>query len=77
VLRSSIDAATALHDETVGELARGEGSEPVPRLSPMMATRDFRGTAAATALYAGYSVDGVRRVQPAAAIVEELLRLVS
>jgi hypothetical protein len=50
---------------------------PVARLSPMMATHEFRGHTTATALYAGYSVDAVRRVQPATEIVEELLSLLA
>ena len=73
VLRSSIEAARALDSDTVGEIVVGNESFPVTRLSPMMATREFRGHTGATALYAGHSVDGVRRVQPAAEIVEELL----
>lgn len=77
VLRSSIEAARALDGDVVGELVIEGASMPVARLSPVMATRSFRGVSAATALYAGYSVDGVRRVQPAAEIVDELLRLVN
>ena len=76
VLRSSIEAARAHDGDTVGEVVMGEQSFPVARLSPMMATREFRGNAGATALYAGHSVDGVLRVQPAAEIVQELLSLV-
>jgi NAD(P)H-dependent flavin oxidoreductase YrpB (nitropropane dioxygenase family) len=77
VLRTSIEAATALDGDTVGELVFGEESIPVARLSPMMATHEFRGHTTATALYAGYSVDAVRRVQPATEIVEELLSLLA
>jgi len=76
VLRSSIEAALAHDEEIVGEVTFGDMTVPVERLSAVMATRDFRGDAAATALYAGHSVDGVRRVQPAAEIVAELLSLV-
>lgn len=77
VLRCSIEAARALDGDVVGELVIEGASVPVTRLSPMMATRGFRGVSTATAMYAGYSVDGVRRVQPAGEIVDELLRLVS
>ena len=64
--------------DVVGELVLdGAPAAPVARWSPMMATRHFRGVSAATALYAGFSVDGVHRVQPAREIVEELLTLVS
>jgi NAD(P)H-dependent flavin oxidoreductase YrpB (nitropropane dioxygenase family) len=76
VLRSSIEAALAHDADVVGEVVFGDVAVPVARLSPMMATRDFRGDAAATALYAGHSVDGVRGVQRAAEIVAELLSLV-
>jgi nitronate monooxygenase len=76
VLRSAIDAARAHDGEAVGEVIIGTETMPVPRLSPMMATTGFRGDALATALYAGHSVDGVARVQPAAEIVDELLALV-
>jgi NAD(P)H-dependent flavin oxidoreductase YrpB (nitropropane dioxygenase family) len=77
VLRSSIDAVLALDGDTVGELVVGDVAYPVARLSAMMATREFRGHTAATALYAGHSVDGVRRVLPAAEIVDELLALLT
>ena len=64
VLRSSIDAATGLEVDVVGQIGVGEDAFPVDRLSPMLATRDFRGRVEATALYAGYSVDAVRRCSP-------------
>lgn len=76
VLRSSIEAARAHDGDVVGEVTAGSTTSPVPRLSPMIATKGFRGDARATALYAGHSVDGVRRIQPAAEIVDELLALV-
>lgn len=76
VLRSSISAARAHDGETVGEVTVGSDKIPVPRLSPMMATKGFRGDARATPLYAGHSVDGVQRIEPAAEIVSELLALV-
>jgi nitronate monooxygenase len=77
VLRSSIEAARGVDGDLVGEVTVGSATMPVPRLSPMMATTSFRGDALATALYAGFSVDGVHRVQPAAEIVDELLALVN
>ena len=77
VLRSSIEAARAHDGETVGEVTVGSGTMPVPRLSPLMATKGFRGDARATALYAGHSVDGVHGIQPAAKIVDELLAFVN
>lgn len=76
VLRSSIDAARAHAADAVGEIAVGSDTMAVPRLSPIIATKQFRGDVGATALYAGHSVDGVRRIQPAAEIVAELLSLV-
>jgi NAD(P)H-dependent flavin oxidoreductase YrpB (nitropropane dioxygenase family) len=76
VLRSSVDAASNLDGDRVGVIGVGPGAQAVARRSPIMATRDFHGHAEATALYAGYSVDAVRRVQPASEIVDELLSLV-
>jgi NAD(P)H-dependent flavin oxidoreductase YrpB (nitropropane dioxygenase family) len=49
------------------------GADPSTR-SPMPPTQTFAGTVADAALYAGTSVAAVHRVQPAAAIVDELVR---
>lgn len=72
VLRSAADRARSLEGEAVGETELGGEKMPVPRLSPMAATRDVTGDVAAMALYAGQAVDEVTRVQPAAEIVREL-----
>jgi nitronate monooxygenase len=68
VLRSSIEAAEAFD----GTLVATVGGRDVGPFSPRSATRDVQGEIGAMALYAGQSVDHVKRVQPAAEIVAEL-----
>ena len=73
VLRSCIDAAVAFADDVVGE-EHLEGSViPVPRFATPPPGRNFTGAIEAMALYAGQSVGAVQRIQPAAAIVAELV----
>jgi NAD(P)H-dependent flavin oxidoreductase YrpB (nitropropane dioxygenase family) len=69
VLRSSIEAATANQMEPVGYAKDGWA---IPRLHSAPPQRGTTGHIEAMALYAGESVDGVTRVQPAAQIVREL-----
>jgi NAD(P)H-dependent flavin oxidoreductase YrpB (nitropropane dioxygenase family) len=73
VLRPCVDRATSLDTDVVAEVVMGDATMPVPRLGPMAPTRATRGDVAAMAMYAGTSVDGVHRVQPAAEIVDELM----
>jgi len=74
VLRSCVEAARALDDEVVGEVPLPTGGRlAVPRWSVPAPTRDTVGHVEAMALYAGQSVAGVTRVEPAAAIVRELV----
>jgi nitronate monooxygenase len=72
VLRSSLEKATSLSGEQVGEIELAGERVPVPRLSVLAPTREASGTIEAMAMYAGQSVGAVRAVEPAAAIVEEL-----
>lgn len=72
VLRSAVERAESLEGETVGETELVGARIPVPRLSPMSATRNVSGDVMAMALYAGQAVDEVTRAQPAAEIVREL-----
>lgn len=72
VLTSCIDAAVALDDDVVGTGAIGGVSYQVPRFATPTPNRDTVGNVEAMALYAGRSVDAVRKVQPAAEIVREL-----
>ena len=69
VLRSSVEA---LEGETAEVVAR-TGEIEIPRASTDPPARTTVGRIAAMALYAGESVGSVRRVQPAAEIVEELV----
>lgn len=69
VLRSSLEAATANHEEPVGH---AESGWEVPRWHSTPPNRATTGQIEAMALYAGESVDAVQSVQPAAEIVREL-----
>jgi NAD(P)H-dependent flavin oxidoreductase YrpB (nitropropane dioxygenase family) len=73
VLRSAVAAAEAAKDAVVGETQHGGVATPIPRFSPFVPTIGTTGDIAAMALYAGESVTHVRSVQPAAAIVAELV----
>jgi nitronate monooxygenase len=70
VLRSAVSALEAHDADVVG--TRDDGS-PLHRGSADPPTRGMAGVVAATALYAGQSVDSVTRIQPAAEIVRELM----
>ena len=73
VLRSSVDAVEAFSGEIVGETPSLEGTrEPLLRFYPDAINRGTTGTIEAMSLWAGESVGGVTRVQPAAEIVREL-----
>jgi len=68
VLRSAVEAAEQLDRPVAGVV----GDQELPRFVPLPPTRQTRGNVAAMALYAGESVDAVRRIQPASEIVAEL-----
>jgi NAD(P)H-dependent flavin oxidoreductase YrpB (nitropropane dioxygenase family) len=73
VLRSSIEAASALDDGAEVGTVRVAGAEiPVPRFAPQPPTREATGAVEAMPFYAGQSAGAVTRVQPAAEIVAEL-----
>ena len=72
-LASSIAAATADGPEPVGYL----GNTPLPRRGTTPPNSNTTGQIEAMALYAGRSVANVRRVEPAASIINELLEGVS
>jgi NAD(P)H-dependent flavin oxidoreductase YrpB (nitropropane dioxygenase family) len=74
VLRSCVERAAARPEGAVGELEWGGRRIAIPRGSVIAPTRETHGVIEAMALYAGESVSAVRAVQPAAAIVEELLQ---
>lgn len=74
VLRSSVDAAERLEGDTVATLRTPGGELPLPKLGTIPPTRAVYGQISAMALYAGTSVGGVTKRQPAADIVAELLR---
>jgi NAD(P)H-dependent flavin oxidoreductase YrpB (nitropropane dioxygenase family) len=73
VLRSAIAAAEALSEDVVGEVVE-EQVVPIPRFSVIPPTSATTGHVEAMALYAGESVSNVSAVQPAAAIVTELIQ---
>jgi nitronate monooxygenase len=70
VLRASLEAARSAHDPAA---TVGEERWPVPRFSTLPPTKDASGNISAMPHYAGFSVDGVTKRQPAAEIVAELL----
>jgi NAD(P)H-dependent flavin oxidoreductase YrpB (nitropropane dioxygenase family) len=74
-LRSAIEAAAAFEGDVVGERFSAYDGEcmPVHRFQSMVATEDTTGHIEAMSLWAGESVGGVKRVQPAADIVAELV----
>jgi hypothetical protein len=72
VLSSSIERAQAFDGDVVGEMARGVANIPLPRFTALSPSGDTTGAIEAMPHYAGLSVGGVTRVQPAAEIVREL-----
>lgn len=76
VLRSAIDAAQALDREVVGEFEIGGERRQIRRFQGTPPFRGVSGVIEAMACYAGQSVGAVKRVQPAAEIVAELMSVV-
>jgi NAD(P)H-dependent flavin oxidoreductase YrpB (nitropropane dioxygenase family) len=76
VLRSALEAAQAAQSDIVGEWVNEYTGEryPVHRFDAVAPLPPFNVTGAieAMCLYAGESVDGVKKIQPAAEIVQEL-----
>lgn len=74
VLRSSLEAAEAFQGDIVAEGTRRDTGEkfPIFRFNSTTASNLMSGNIQAMPLWAGESVGGVRRVQPAAEIVREL-----
>lgn len=74
VLRSSVEAAQAFEGEIVGEVLDEETGErhSIHRFQVGTIRKVTSGTIAAMPHWSGESVDGVKRVQPAAEIVHEL-----
>src|SRR5215211_35085 len=73
-LRSSVTAAQAFQGDVVGEVFRPSDGDRVPvrRFQKLTITRHVSGAIEAMPHWAGESVGGVTRVQPAAEIVREL-----
>jgi len=72
VLKSCVEGAEALEDDTVATLRTPGGDVPLPRFGTIPPTKAVFGRISAMALYAGTSVDAVQRREPAADIVAEL-----
>lgn len=72
VLRSSLERARAFDGEVVGTMSAGAQTMPIPRFAPPPPMRGTEGDVDAMALYAGEAVSLVSRVQPTAAIVQEI-----
>ena len=75
VLRASAEAARAFHGEVVGESYDPETGTTVPihHLEKVTASRHDSGTIEAMPHWAGESVSGVRGIQTAADIIDELM----
>ena len=74
VLRSSVEAAERLPDGPVATMRIGDADAPVPRFAVYCPSRETTGHVEAMALYAGESVERIASVEPAGAIVDELVR---
>ncbi len=73
VLRSCVEAADALTSEVVGEVPSLDGTRvALHRFQPGVASRGATGAVEAMSLWAGESVGGVTRIQPAAEIVQQV-----
>lgn len=72
VLRSALEAASALEDDVAGEMHVLGERRPIQRFSADNPADNATGRVDAMALYAGQSVGTVRRSQPAGEIVAEL-----
>ncbi len=73
VLRSSIDAAQTARGDIVATITVGDVEIPLPRWTTLPPTVAVRGDIAALPMYAGTSVDAVRRRAPAAHILADLV----
>ena len=73
VLRSALERAEALGEDVAGEMSRGSRRVLVPRFAADNPSADATGHIDAMALYAGQGVGSVRRREPAAAIVADLV----
>jgi NAD(P)H-dependent flavin oxidoreductase YrpB (nitropropane dioxygenase family) len=69
VLRAAVDGASAF----TGSVVAKNGEREIPLYASLPPTRQTQGTITAMALYAGESVDNVKRVQTAAEITNELI----
>jgi NAD(P)H-dependent flavin oxidoreductase YrpB (nitropropane dioxygenase family) len=76
VLRSAIEAAEAFDKDVVGEVDIGDERRQIKRFQGTPPSKAFTGVIEAMACYAGQSVGAVKRVQPAAEIVAELMSVV-
>lgn len=73
VLRSCVEAASRFAGDVVGEVVTGGRRRPIRRWAGTEPSRATVGAIEAMALYAGQSVGAVRRVEPAADIIGQLL----
>jgi NAD(P)H-dependent flavin oxidoreductase YrpB (nitropropane dioxygenase family) len=74
VLRSSIAAAEAFQGDVIGERGSLDGTRmPILRFQVGVPDRTTTGSIAAMPLWAGESVGAVKRIQPAAQILRELV----
>jgi NAD(P)H-dependent flavin oxidoreductase YrpB (nitropropane dioxygenase family) len=73
VVRSALELAEDLPDRPLGEMEVSGSHYPIPRFFGFPPTRQMTGRITAMACYAGQSVAAVHGVQPAGAIVADLV----
>jgi NAD(P)H-dependent flavin oxidoreductase YrpB (nitropropane dioxygenase family) len=73
VVRSALELAEDLPDQPIGEMQVSGSHYPIPRFFGFPPTRQMTGRITAMACYAGQSVAAIRGVQPAGAIIAELV----
>ena len=74
-MRSSVEAAQAFKGEIVGQRRLNASGEmaPAKRFESCVVTRDTTGTLEAMPHWAGESVASVKKIQPAAELINELV----
>lgn len=74
VLRRSVDAANAIEGDVAGEAMMFGERRPMPKFAIPPPVADSSGNIEAFAMYAGMSVEGIDRVEPAGQLIERLVR---
>jgi nitronate monooxygenase len=73
VLRRALEAARAVEGDTVGEAMLFGELRPMPKFAVPPPTADMTGNIEAFAMYAGTSVAGIDRIEPAGELIGRLI----